>query len=67
MDNKKLRQKIDNILFPTVFAGKEAKSKTDQLLALIEEVVREERERIVEWGDRDCPHNTTIRLKVKRE
>lgn len=30
------------------------------------EIRKDERERIFRWGDEDCPHNNTVRLKVKR-
>ncbi len=33
---------------------------------LIEEAKREGRERIYKWGNEDCPHNHTVKLKVKR-
>ena len=34
--------------------------------ARIEEAKREGEKRIYNWGNEDCPHNNTIKLKVKR-
>ena len=73
LEDKKLRGKIAEAIYKEfTYYPKNYRiyACADQILALlqprIEEAIRQERERIFAWGNEDCPHNHTVKLKVKR-